>query len=203
MQVTAIEKNGKYKYKVFVEGEYVFWLSWKELYFWKIQLNSEITGDTLKKIKKESILQKCKRKAITYLKYANQTEYDLRTKLKRQLYTEDIINQTIAYLYDMHYIDDYRYVENYVEINKKKHSRKWIEIKLHQKGISKELLSEFFDAEYSEEDAIRKAIEKRVKGGTISSREQKAKVLSALYRQGFSFSETSKILQEYEESYTS
>jgi regulatory protein len=198
VQVTAIEKNGKYKYKVFIDGEYAFWLSWKELYFWKIELNGEISEEQLQKIKKESILEKCKRKAVSYLKFCNQTEQELRTKLKRQLYNEDIIEKTIAYLYDMHYIDDYRYAENFVDVNKKKHSRKWIELRLQQKGIKKDLSDDFFDEEYSEDAPIKKAIEKKLKGASIQTREQREKILASLYRQGFSIYNIKKVLKEYE-----
>ena len=98
----------------------------------------------------------------------------------------------------MHYIDDHRYAENFVDVNKKKHSRKWIELRLQQKGIKKDLSDDFFDEEYSEDAPIKKAIEKKLKGASIQTREQREKILASLYRQGFSIYNIKKVLKEYE-----
>ena len=119
MVVTGIEKVGKYKYKVFIDMEYAFFMSWKELYHWNIKENEMLNEVQYQNIMKEVILKKCKRKALTLLKDKSRTEYELRQKLYTNLYTQEIINQTVDYIHSFHYLDDERYVENFIDSNKK------------------------------------------------------------------------------------
>lgn len=199
MKITRIEQIGKYKNAVYLDEEYAFWLSSRELYRWKLKEGIEIGTEVFARICKESVLERCKRKAVTYLKFCDRTEAELRQKLKQQMYLEEIIEQTIAYLYRCGYLDDARYVELFVNRNVNIHSRKWMEMKLMQKGIPREQLLDMLGDEYSEEEPIRRAIQKKMKNGQITDREQREKILAYLYRQGFGLQKSKKILEEYAE----
>ncbi len=199
MKVTAIEQSDKYKYKVFLDEVYVFWLSWKELNFWKLKEGIDITREQFQKIMKETVLEKCKRKAISYLNLSDRTEYELRQKLKQQLYVEEIVDQTIAYLYGCHYLNDDRYIRYFIERNKSIHSKRWMEQKLQIKGIKREQLSMYWGDDYSEEDAIQKAVNRKLKGRSIADRAEKEKVLGYLFRQGYSVSSSMQAIKNYEE----
>lgn len=198
MQVTKIEKKGKYQYLVFLDEEYAFWLSYKEIYHWHLKEGVEIDEEKYKSIIKESVIPRCKRKAISYLKRCNQTEYELRTKLKKHDYLTPVIDVTIAYLYQCMYLDDYRYAELFVENNKRSRSQKWMKLKLSQKGISKDVIEELLAENTSEEIPLRKAIEKKLKGKRIEERKDKEKILAYLFRQGFSMQLSKRLLNEYE-----
>lgn len=199
MRVTTIEQCGKYKYKVFLDEVYVFWLSWRELNFWKLREGIDISKEQFQKIMKESILEKCKRKAISYLNLSDRTECELRQKLKQQLYVEEIVDQTIAYLYHCHYLDDDRFIRYFIERNKNIHSKRWMEQKLQTKGIKREQLSEYWEDNYSEEDAIQRAVNRKLKGRKIKDRAEKEKVLGYLFRQGYSVSNSMRAIKNYEE----
>lgn len=196
MVVTNIEKDGKYKNKVFLDETYAFWLSKKELFFWKIKLGRELTMEQYQKIRKESILPKCKRKAISYLQLSDRTESELRSKLKLQLYTEDIIEQTIDYLLAYAYLDDSRVISRYIEQHKKRHSKRWIEQHLLQKGIRKEQIAEYWGEDYSEDEAIKKALYKKTKGNEITDYRERQKVVAYLGRQGFPMVQILKVMSE-------
>lgn len=195
--VTAIEKFGKYKYKVFVDYEFAFWAYWKDLQYWNIKENQNISVDTYEQFLNEVVLEKAKRKAISLLKYMNRTEQELRQKLKLQLYPLEVIDETIAYVESYHYLDDDWYIENFIACNQKTHSQRWIEMKLTQKGIEKEKIQEYFMEGYSEEDALRKAIKKKVKGKKIGDEKERQKILAYLFRQGFSVKNARQVLNEY------
>jgi len=51
MRVTAIERCGKYKYKVFLDEVYAFWLSWKELKFLETKRRNRYLRGTISKNK--------------------------------------------------------------------------------------------------------------------------------------------------------
>lgn len=198
MIVTLIEKQGKYKYKVFLDYDYVFWLTWKELYFWNIKENEEISDEYYIKIIKESIIPKAKRKAISYLEKSSRTEQEIRDKLRRELYQEDIIENVIKYLYSYHYLNDDWVAENFVRSNQFRHSRKWLEMKLSQKGIDKDRLHIFFEEEYSEKFAIQKEIEKKLKGRKQINWDEKNKIMAYLYRKGYNIHESRKVIEQIE-----
>lgn len=199
MIVTGIEKKGKYKYYVYLDYEFVFWLSWKELWFWKIEENKEVSNRLLQDIIKNTILERAKRKAINYLKAMNRTEMEVRNKLQRELFSQEIIEQVIAYLYQYHYIDDDYYIENFIQYKKNAHSRRWMEERLRLKGISREKIDGYFQSGYSEKEALRKALEKKLRGKKIVTREERQKIIAYVYRQGFSINRAKEILKEYDE----
>lgn len=198
MIVTLIEKQGKYKYKIYLDYEYVFWLSWREMYFWKVEEEGSISEEQYQKIVKESIIPKAKRKAISYLEKSNRTEQEVRDKLKRELYQDEIIDTVINYLYDYHYLNDQWVAENFIRANQASHSRKWMEMKLAQKGIDKDSLYHFFEEEYSEDSAIQREIEKKLKGRERITWEEKNKILAYMYRKGYDIRETRKYLDNIE-----
>ena len=198
MKVTAIERFGKYKYKVFLDYEFAFWAYWKDLQSWNIKIDKQISTDIYEQLLDEVVLATAKRKAISLLKYMNRTEQELRQKLKLQLYPIDVIDKTIEYVNSYHYLDDNRYIESFIACNQTLHSQHWIEMKLVQKGIEKEKIHEFFSDEYSEEEALRKAIKKKLKGKKIESNEEKQKILAYLFRHGFSIRSAKAMINEYE-----
>lgn len=197
MCVTEIKKVGKYKYQVFLDGEFAFWLSFRELRFWKIAEGGELSEACYAKIMKETVLEKCKRKAIEYLKYADRTEAELRDRLSRQFYVESVIDDTITYLRYYGYLDDTRCIRNFIEKNKNNHSKRWIESKLKQKGVTRDQCDSLWGEEYSEEEPARKLLEKKLKGKIITEKKEKDKALGYLYRQGFSSAVVWKVWNAY------
>ena len=67
------------------------------------------------------------------------------------------------------------------------------------KGISRDKINNYFQADYSEEEALRKAMEKKLRGKKIVTKEEKQKIIAYVYRQGFSISHAQEILKEYKE----
>lgn len=198
MVVTLIEKQGRYKYKVFF-GLYLCFLAYLErTIFLGVKENKEISDEQYNKILKEAIIPKAKRKAISYLEKSSRTEKEIRDKLKRELYEEEIIENVIKYLDGYHYLNDDWVAENFVRANQFKHSRKWMEMRLAQKGIDKERLHVFFEDDYSEKLAIEKEIQKKLKGRKQITWEEKNKIMASLYRKGYSISDTRKIMERIE-----
>ena len=85
-----------------------------------------------------------KEKAVRYSVLALRTEEEVKNKLRKLNVEEGIIVQVTEYLKSIGYIDDEKYVEAYIRqcINIPKYSKYEIRMKLIQKGINKEILSE-------------------------------------------------------------
>ena len=106
-----------------------------------------------------------KEKAVRYLVLALRTEEEVKNKLRKLNVEEDIIFQVTEYLKSIGYINDEKYVEAYIRqcINIPKYSKYEIRMKLIQKGINKEILSEKLE-ELDNCDYENKLIDKLLKG---------------------------------------
>ena len=125
-----------------------------------------------------------KEKAVRYLVLALRTEEEVKNKLRKLNVEEDIIFQVTEYLKSIGYINDEKYVEAYIRqcINIPKYSKYEIRMKLIQKGINKEILSEKLE-ELDNCDYENKLIDKLLKGKLKNMEPLKQKAY--LYRRGF------------------
>ena len=125
-----------------------------------------------------------KEKAVRYLVLALRTEEEVKNKLRKLHVEEGIIVQVTEYLKSIGYIDDEKYVEAYIRqcINIPKYSKYEIRMKLIQKGINKEILSEKLE-ELDNCDYENKLIDKLLKGKLKNMEPLKQKAY--LYRRGF------------------
>ena len=186
MIVTKLEKVDKKKTKVFLDEEYAFILYPQDLRLYKIEEDMEVSEELYCRIMAETIIRRAKQKAMALLKRSDRTEKELYIKLKQNEYPEEAIEEAISYVMKYGYIDDERYLENYVFYKKGSKSMRIMELELQQKGLSKEQIRKQLEREeFNDEEAIQKAIRKKVGTQTELSYEETQKVAAYLYRKGF------------------
>ena len=112
MYVTKIEPVTKTKYKVFIDGQFAFVLYKGELSRYHIAQDTEVDERLVSQILSEIVLKRAKLRAMHLLTDMDRTESQLRTKLKQGLYPDDIIEQAMAYVKSLGYVED----ENYVSV---------------------------------------------------------------------------------------
>ncbi len=139
--------------------------------------------------------EEAKEKAVKYLVLALRTEEEVKNKLRKLNVDEDIINDVTDYLKSIGYIDDSKYVDAYLRqsISIPKYSKYEIRMKLLQKGIDKNLISNKlnkFDS-YNYEKAL---IDKLLNGKLKNMEPLKQKAY--LYKRGFNIS---NMYSDYEE----
>lgn len=83
-----------------------------------------------------------KGKAIAYIVRSRKTENELRLKLKKLGYNQEVIQDVIYYFKDLGYIGDEEYVDAYMRqcMRLKSYSLFEIKNKLLQKGIKKDII---------------------------------------------------------------
>lgn len=186
MIVTGVEPKDKGKYKIYIDEEYHFVLYYKDLQRNNISEGYEISEILYRDIYVNTVLRRGKQKALAVLKYMDRTKHELIMKLKQADYSDKVIEEVIAYIVKFHFIDDYRYAENYIRSRKDKKSKRQLLMDLSGKGIDKSIIDEVLTEEYdSEVDAIKKAIAKKGKNLNDLTKEEKMKFASSLYRKGF------------------
>lgn len=89
-------------------------------------------------------IDKLRAKMLKYILYKKRTEMEVRQKFCEE--DENMVEDAISYFKELKYIDDWNYIERSVQefMNLKSLSLKEICYKLCQKGVSKNLVEEYF-----------------------------------------------------------
>ena len=148
--------------------------------------------------KKESLEKRAKLRAMHLLERMDRTEAELRSKLKLDLYPEDIIETAIQYVKGFGYINDRGYASRFVESRHGSKSKLEIKMSLLHKGISKEIVSEVLEEYYEEQDesiAIQKLLEKKRFSSESATEEEKKKMYGYLIRKGFRYEDVRQVIQ--------
>ena len=127
-----------------------------------------------------------KTKILKYIMYKKRTENEIRNKFKLTI-EENLLDDIIDYLKETGYINDYNYIERFVNecIALKNLSIKELKYKLYSKGINRNLLDEFIQNNYEElEEYERKSAEniKLKKQNTMNKEEIKIYLLKKGYK---------------------
>lgn len=201
MTVTKIEPVSKTRYRVYVDEKPVFVLYKGELSRYHIYVDEEIDGKVYEAVLNTVVRKRAKARALHLLNCMGRTEAQLRAKLEQGGYTEEIVEEAVAYVKSFGYLNDREYARSFIEGRKEKKSRRELLGSLLRRGIAKEeaerALEEYYDQEDSE--AAIKAILRRKKFEPENAdRIQKQKMGGYLMRKGFKYDEVRRILQLYD-----
>lgn len=191
MRVLEVIPLDKKKSKVIVEGTETFALYRGELRKYGIADGAELTEQEIEEIYREILYKRGKERALYILKDSDKTEQEMRTKLKKGYYPEEIIDKVIEFLQKYRYVDDWRYAENYIHFYSNSKSRRMIVQKLLQKGLAKELISEVYEhmeeelQAVDEREQIYKLLEKKRYCAEEADYKEQNRIMGFLVRKGF------------------
>lgn len=109
------------------------------------------------------------------------------------------MEDAIAYVKSYGYIDDERYVRNYIEYRREQKSRRQLEQELqYRKGVPQELIQKVYeDLEPADEKPlIRRFLEKKGYRPEITDEKTRRKLIAALLRKGFRMGDVLAVLRE-------
>ena len=194
--ITKLEYADKKKVRVYINDEFSFLLYQNDIRKYGLEEGMLMEEAKYNQIMEETIIRRAKQKAMALLKRMDRTEQELRMKLKQTEYPALAIETAIDYVKSYHYIDDARYLENYIRYKKGTKSLRVIEMELRQKGIDKESIrAALEEGALGDEEALKKAIRKKAKNWDAMSCLEKRKVFAYLYRKGFKTEDIRKYLE--------
>lgn len=140
-------------------------------------------------------VRRAKLRALHLLTAMDRTEANLREKLEVS-YSAETVEKAVEYVKSFGYLDDERYVKNYIESKSRSKSRKQIEQELlYKKGVSKEAVERGF--EQAEQEDVTIVIEKYMRKKRIEPEncdyEQKQKFFAYMMRKGFQINDLKKV----------
>ena len=206
MIVTEIIQLDKKRDKIYIDNEFAFVLYKGECRIYGIIAGQELAKEVYDKIVLEVLQKRAKLRAMNLLAKKDFTEAGIRKKLSEGYYNSEQIDEAVAYLKKYGYIDDVRYVRNYVSIHIQSKPRKKIVQKLVEKGISKDLIDNLLDEIYEEERALTTLPDEMELGQKLLSKKKydiennvkdKQKAFGYLIRHGISSEVVMKLLKEY------
>lgn len=126
-------------------------------------------------------------RAMRLLAQRDHSEMELRRKLAAQDVSEADVEQSIAYCYEYHWLDDNRFAELYVaQRSQKGYGAQRIQQELIMKGISRTLIREvLLESGVDWESLARKTAHKRFGAVLPSGWQERAKVQRFLLYRGF------------------
>lgn len=201
MVITGLETLEKSKVKVYIDQEFAFLLYQKEVEQYSLEEGTVLTGNIYDCILEDTILPRAKQKALNLLKFSDRSEQELTTKLKEALYPMMVVEKVIAYVKEYGYLNDERFASSYIRSRMSRKSKRVIMLELQNKGIKNQLLEKIITEVYQyeesdpEEEAIKKAIHKKIMSPDQLSYEDKQKLIASLYRKGFDLDKIKKILK--------
>lgn len=201
MTVTQIEWISKTKARIYLNDAFAFVLYLSEIRELNIKVGDELEEDFLETIRTDYLLKRAKLKAMQLLNIKDYTEHELRSKLLRDTYPSDLVDQAIDYVASYHYIDDERYTRNYISYHSEGCSRQVLRQKLMGKGISSELIDMVLeDVPTDESVLIRTLLEKKYDDRWLKDSALKQKATAYLLRRGFSYRDIKSVMLDIESS---
>lgn len=129
---------------------------------------------------------RAKKKAMALLQHMDRTEWELRSRLQKSGFSEEAEEVALEYVKSFHYVDDQRYAVRFAEIYHESRSIQRIRQDLLKRHISEEYIDlALEEIDHDDSQALKKALQKVLRGQMELSYEERQKVMAKLYRKGF------------------
>ncbi len=195
MRVLEIVKLDKKKAKVLFDNNESL-----VLYFGEIKKNGicpdEEIDDLLYDELYDIVRKRARERSLYLLQSRDYSESDMRRKLTMSYYPVRIVDETLEFLKNYSYIDDERYTKNIIESSSRYRSRKDIKMRLHRKGIAKDLISDLIsDVSIDEIGIIRTKYKGKIEEFKNGDDKTRTKIYNMLLRKGFSYDDINTALK--------
>ena len=190
MQILSVEPFRKKKILVTFDtgGKVALYTSEGNRY--GLREGEAFSEEVYEELVKEVLIPRGRRQVLHLLEAMDRTEEMLRCKLKKGFLPDEVIEDAIAYAKRFHYIDDERYLQNYLASHLKKKSSRQVFMELERKGIERSRIESAIEeyrleAPGMEKDTAVRLLKKKLKGTVEKEAIFKAK--QYLFRKGFSY----------------
>lgn len=146
-------------------------------------------------------LKKARSRALRYLTYRARTLKELKDYLQRKDYDPDLIDQVVSEMVEYGYIDDSRFVEDYINYRKPRgYGRSRVRHELVLKGIDKEVIEEKIAEKFCYEDdlsIVKDILERRSPAEGKIDQKWIARQVGFLKRRGYQDSLIIEVIRDY------
>ena len=141
MRIERVESLDKRKCKVFTDEDFAFLLYNGELEKYGVCEGAVLEERTERELL-DLLSRRAHERALNLLKVQDRTEGEMCRRLFQDGYPDSIVQETIGFLQEYHFVDDARYAANYLQVHGKRKSQAELKLYLQRKGISREIIRE-------------------------------------------------------------
>jgi regulatory protein len=188
--ITALKVNDRKKQvSIFIDGALSFSLGEEVAATAGLEVGRHLSAAQIEELKKADISHNCFGAALNYLGYRPRSEAEVRTRLHRRGFNDEVVDKIIIGLKERRLIDDMAFACYWRDnrLSFKPRSRRLIKLELRQKGVAAETASEVVadldDEAAAYEAGLKKA---RVLSG-LDYREFRRYLSDHLRRRGFDY----------------
>ena len=195
--ITKIEEQkNKNRVNIFVDDSFFCGLEKETAVIFGLKIDKEIDENELSLAIEKSEEKRAFEKSMDYLSKRMHSKFELKDKLLKKGFSNEVVSNTILKLEEYHYVDDDMFARLFIEQNSNL-SKRMIFNKLQLKGINKDIIDKNLieidsDAEIEKCEVLARKLLKSTK---IENFNDKQKFVAKLVRRGFSYDTISKVLK--------
>jgi len=190
---------------VFLDGDFAFGVHQDLVVKHGLRVGKTLTPEERRAIEQDEQYVQAKQRALDYLAHKPRTEEEVRRTLRGDDVPESVIEDVVARLYELSYLDDEAYAANYVRnrFASKKYGPVRIRRELVERGVDRHVADRAVADLFEDEDpvaAAREHAEKRWRrlADEEDPRRRKQKLYRYLRRRGFTSDTIYPLLDELE-----
>lgn len=177
-EITAItpQKKDKTRCNIEVDGRFYCGMKLETVIKNRLKAGQTVSADELSRMQLESEKTTAFDKALTHITATAKTEREIRLFLQKKGYLQDVCDYVTEKMKSYGFLDDETYAQTYAKSAGKEKGRRWIAMKLKQKGVSDEAVESALDGLQDETESAKRVLEKYLRG-----KEPDAKTLQKAY----------------------
>lgn len=205
--ITSLEPqvNNDDRVSVYLDDEFAFGAHEDIVVKHGLRVGQTLTPEDRREIEADEQYVRAKQRALDYLAHKPRTEQEVRRKLRERDVAPFVVDQVIARLQELDYLDDEAYAHEYAHnrFSNKGYGPIRIRRELEERGVNRAVADAAVDDLFAEEDATAAAREHAENrwprlAGEDDPRRRKQKMYRYLRRRGFTTDTIYTVLDELE-----
>ena len=156
MRITALKPQEHHpeRVNVFVDGEFRCGLAVEIAYGAGLRVGETVSEEMLETLERKDLLWKAREAAFNLLSYRARTESELRQRLRRKDYPEDVVEECVAELVEKGFVDDEAFAASFVRhrVRAKPRGVRRLVQELRAKGVESETAAAVVDRTLDDEN---------------------------------------------------
>ena len=196
-RITALRMGGgRRRVDVFVDGSLSFAIDGEVAGRAGLEVGQHLSADQIEELTQTSLFQNCLDAALRYLSYRPRSDAEVRQRLRRHGFANDVVSRTITELEQRKLIDDVAFAHFWMDnrLSFSPRSRRLIKLELRQKGVAYQTADEVTGDLDDEASAYEAALKKARVLAALDYGEFCRRLSGYLRRRGFSYEVVSTVV---------
>jgi len=189
--VTSItrQKGRKDRVSIFLNDKYGFALSLDVAHQFNIHKGQQLTTQEISIISEFELFHKAVNSSLRYVSYRPRSESEIRTRLRRQKYENDLIDKVLSKLKQQRVVDDIAFAEFWKDSREffSPRSKRLIKLELRRKGVADEIAEKTTGDVDEQAGAYKAALKKAVSLKNLDFTKFQKKLFGFLHNRGFAY----------------